>query len=343
MKRKILLTLGLSVALFSTAVVNAQNIVACQGKMVCDQTGFLSNDQIRGLTEYHAALLERYDIDLKVVVATNVGDIGLKAAAMFKELGVGEKSSTRKGVLLLIDPAQDKVRMEIPAGLDAVYTDGFVTYLQQRQMVPFFSAGRVADGVLATTELIVGRAQKAAKNEEFIAPENLPTILAIGAGAQTKASISKGYLAPAGGPDVSGAGMSPQQVVDAYHQALAQGNASPDLSIYSRATKDLKRSWVVTPAQMKMELNTYQSCQVDKVSTAQNGQMAFVRYGVRQRQCAPYFLVKEDGEWKLDFSTMMQYIRFNVENKWHFDMSRVSPSVLSAFADWQFDKNGYPY
>ena len=36
-----------------------------------------------------------------------------------------------------------------------------VAYIEQRQMVPFFRAERIADGILATTELIVAQANEA--------------------------------------------------------------------------------------------------------------------------------------------------------------------------------------
>jgi len=342
-KRSLIILVLCSVVLIASEA-KAQSISECREKLVCDQSGILSEQKVASITDYHKALLERFDIELRVVVMSHVGDMSTKAVGLFKEFFVGERSKTRKGVLLLIDPGQDKVRMEISAGLDVVYTDGFVTYLQQRQMVPFFTASRVADGILATTELIVDRAQKAALKLEFVNPEVLPKNLAIGAGAQGAAAIGKGYQPPASGNDISGSGMSPTQVVAAYHQALAQGNASPTLSIYSRATQQLKKSWVVTPAQMKMELNTYKGCQIDKVVPIGTvGAMTIVRYGIQQRQCAPYFLVREDSQWKLDFSTMMQVVRFNVENHWHFDMSKTPQSVLAAFSDCRFDKNGYAY
>ena len=41
----------------------------------------------------------------------------------------------------------------------------------------------MADGILATTEMIVTRAQEAQEGKEFIPPEQLPNNLAIGAGA----------------------------------------------------------------------------------------------------------------------------------------------------------------
>jgi len=316
----------------------------CVEKRVCDKAAIFTPAQIKNLSDYHTALLERYDMDYRVAVLPDAGEIGLKAAQLFKAADVGAESKSRKGVLLLIDPAANAVRIEISAGLDAVYTDGFVAYLQQRQMVPFFKAGRVADGILATTEMIVTRAQGAQAGHEFIPPEQLPQNLAIGAGAQTDASIGTGYVAPAGtaAPAVRPQGLSPEDVVVAYHKALADKNASPDLDIYSRATQEMKRKWVVTPAQMANELRAYKSCDIDKTVYVGTQKMAVVRFKVDQRKCAPYFMVYEGDAWRLDFKTMMENIRFNIDNDWRFDMQKALPYV-DAFDDWSFNKDGYPF
>jgi len=313
--------------------------------MVCDGAGVFTDFQREGLALYHAALLDRYDIDYRVLTENGIGaDIGALAPAAFKAAAVGSNSKTRKGFLLLVDPAAGKVRLEVSAGLDAVFTDGFVAYLQQRQMVPFFKAGRAADGILATTEMIVTRAQDAAAGKAFIPPEQLPDNLAIGAGAQTDVKIGSGYSAPqsAAGAAPASAGAAPLQVVAQYHAALAAGNTAPDLPIYSAATREMRKSWVVTPAQMKNELEAYKKCDVDREITLAGKPLATVRYKVDQRKCAPYFLVFEDGAWRLDFAAMMQSIRFNIDNDWRFDFQKPH-AYGEAFADWDFDKHGYPH
>lgn len=319
---------------------------SCLHKLVCDDLKLFSYEERKALDTYHQALLGSYDIDYRIIVAQIGGDVGLEAARFFKEADAGSRSKSRKGVMLVLDPEQDIVRLEISAGLDAVYTDAFVSYLQQRQMVPFFQADRVADGILATTEMIVTRAQEAEEGKEFVAPSTLPENLAIGAGAQTKARIGTGYQPPeaadAGQNPIVEEGMSPEQVVAAYHYALEKGMAQPDLDIYSRATVDLRRQWVVTPAQMRNELAAYKKCNIDKTVYMGTRELAVVRYAVDQRKCAPYFLVFEDGAWRLDFVTMMQNIRFNTSNDWRLDMTKVLP-YADAFLDWDFNKDGYPY
>ncbi|MCM2344323.1 MAG: TPM domain-containing protein [Alphaproteobacteria bacterium] len=340
----VLILLAFIFCLMSSGVGHAKS--RCHKDLVCDNADIFTDQQMKDLEIYHTALRERYDIDYRIMVAANIGDISLFAAKTFNSAGIGAHSKTKKGMFLLLDPVQNEVRLEISAGLDAVYTDGFVAYLQQRQMVPFFQAGRVADGILATTEMIVTRAQEAQDGKEFIPPEQLPDNLAIGAGAKTKAMIGSGYDYPtSSGPNSASPqpqGMTPEQVVAAYHFALSKGMKSPDLDIYSANTQALKRKWVVTPAQMKNELNAYRKCKIDKTLYVKDGQRAVVRYKVEQRKCAPYFLVLEDGSWRLDFRTMMENIRFNIDNDWHFDMARPLP-YADAFLDWDFNKDGYPF
>lgn len=310
-------------------------------ELVYDTENLFSKEQKDWLNYYHSALLQRYDIDLRIVTGQASPE---QAVAFFKQNKIGEKSKTRKGILLAIDSKTDQVRLEISAGLDAVYTDGFVAYIQQKQMVPFFQANQVASGILATTEMLVTRAQEAIAGKAFIPPEQLPQNLAIGAGAQTAASIGTGYIAPQASnsaiktPD----GASPEDVVALYHKALAEGNTAYDLPIYSAATQKLRQSWVVTPAQMKNELTAYKNCKIDKAIILKNGKQAVVRYRIDDRQCSPYFLVMEDGAWRLDFATMMKHIRFGISNSWHFDMKQEIP-FAEAFADWKLNHNGYPF
>jgi len=101
-------------------------------------------------------------------------------------------------LLLVVDPENDLVRMEIGRSLEGVYTDAFVAYIEQRQMVPFFQANRVADGIFATTELLAGRANEAIQGEEFDPVTVAGFEKSSGAGAKSRAGIATGYQRPEG-------------------------------------------------------------------------------------------------------------------------------------------------
>jgi uncharacterized protein len=134
---------------------------------VMDWADLLGPRARTAIAEYRDRLREDHDIDYRLVTARGAGDASWASREAFAALGVGERSDSGRGLLLVVDPSTDRVRLEVAASLEAIYPHAFVADLEQRQMAPFFEQGRVADGVLATTRLIVARAEEAASGETF--------------------------------------------------------------------------------------------------------------------------------------------------------------------------------
>jgi uncharacterized protein len=104
---------------------------------VVDGAGLLSAGERSAIASFHDRLLADYDIDYRVVTAVGNEDVDGVGHEAFGALGVGSRSGSGRGLLLLINPSADRVRLEVAAGLEGVFTDTFVAYLEQRQMVPF--------------------------------------------------------------------------------------------------------------------------------------------------------------------------------------------------------------
>ena len=308
---------------------------------VDDRATVLEPAEEMRIAEYHAALLAGHDIDYRVLSTGTGGDLEGTAHGYFAEARVGSLSATGRGLLLVIDTAGERVRLEVSTSLEGVYPDAFVAYVQSRQMAPFFATGRVADGILATTELIVSRAQEAGAGEAFAAPMSPRSM---GGGASVRAAIDTGsepsaeFKRQTERIDVGGS--DPLRVVETYHERMAQRDGRADLALYSRDTVTMLRSWVVTPAQMDNLVKTYRTCVVDGVRTRSDA--AVVRYRVDQRQCAPYFLRRENDAWKLDLTSLSSAIRFNHENQWRFQASPPDDYAF-AFEDWRIDRKGFPH
>jgi uncharacterized protein len=134
---------------------------------VMDWADLLGPRARTAIAEYRDRLREDHDIDYRLVTAPGAGDASWASREAFAALGVGERSDSGRGLLLVIDPSGDRVRLEVAAALEDVFPKAFVTDLEQRRMAPFFRDGRVADGILATTRLIVARAEAAAAGEAF--------------------------------------------------------------------------------------------------------------------------------------------------------------------------------
>lgn len=310
-------------------------------ELVRDQAGMLDSVQQDRIALFHQLLRADFDIDYRVVTTADADDIDAYSAGLFQRLGAGQLSTTGLGLLLVIDPLQDRVRLEVGYGLEGAYPDAFIAYVEQRQMIPFFRAGRVADGILATTELIVQRAQRAAKNaglagEVWLAGSG-------GAGASTTAHIDQAPDPQQVAKTISvlANGASPAAVLAEYVARMQNRDANPDLELYTPATRRMLGEWVMTPAQMDNIVKTYQRCNAEAERTDASGRLSVIRYPVRQRQCAPWFFEKINGRWALDLTMMQKAIRFGRDNSWHFEIG-VGHHYEYAFTDWTFDVYGFP-
>jgi uncharacterized protein len=339
-----LLVLVLSGAL--TAGLKLLNMVsgetARSAEMVRDEAGLLNEAQKAFIGRYHQVLLTDFDIDLRVLTEAGEQDIAQSAVKAFERSGVGALSETGRGLLLLIMPDSDKVRLEVSEALEPVFTDTFAAYVQQRQMVPFFQSDRVAEGILATTELLYSRALEAQAGESFD-PRKLDAASS-GAGAQTAARIGEGYDADpfrqqTGQVSADGA---PLATVQAYLDAMANRDARTDLPIYSEATRRMLADWTVTPAQMDNITRVYKACSAPELRRTPGSVHAVLRYPVGERRCAPWFLVLEGDEWRLDLTMMQKAIGFNHRNEWHF-VAGITHDYSDTFADLVFDDHGFPH
>lgn len=310
--------------------------------IVQDGAGILSPRQAAFIRRYHNKLLEDHDIDYRMV--TGAGDMGADintfAYTYFEEQGVGRLSESGRGLLLAIDVDDGLVRVEVSRALEGIYTDRFISYIQHRQMIPFFRSSRVADGILASTELVFTRAQEAESGQAFVPPMEAATA---GAGAVNPARIGAGgESAFRDGPDVAPAGGDPRAVLAAYKKAMEQRNGNPDLTIYTTETRRFLEEWTVTPAQMDNAADSLDKCRPGTLEVKTGH--AVLYYPVALRTCPPYFFRVEEGRWRLDLTLMGKAVRFNHRNQWHF-----APGYLQseqpytfAFSGWRVDEQGFP-
>ncbi|MGA7305670.1 MAG: TPM domain-containing protein, partial [Rhodothermales bacterium] len=330
------------IALVIVAVVGAAVIYLLAGRepIVVDDAALLSGSQKAFLTEYHSYLQKDHGIDYRVVTTTSSDPILEHAVDLYDELKVGSKSDWGRGLLLVINPKQDMVRLEVGYALEATYPDAFVGYIERDQMVPFFADGRVADGILATTELIVDRAQRA----DSVGADETWMMGSGGGGAEMEARLGRDAASP---PDTTAEravspAASPNEALAAYLSAMGSRNTNPHLTIYSPATQAMMKDRTVTPAQMDNVVRTARECTSDTLRYDASSTLAVIRYPPAQRKCSPWFFVKVDDHWTLDLASMSRAIRFGRTNAWHRSKKGFGHYAF-AFDDWTFDENGFPF
>lgn len=313
-----------------------------EAPLVRDDAGLMTPIQRDFIATYHGFLLDDHDIDYRVITVEAARDIDRFAVERFEEIFTASRSETGRGLLLVVDPALEQVRLEVAFALEGVFPDAFIAYIENNQMVPFFRTNRIADGILASTELIIARAQRAAANAGF-ETEAWATASG-GAGATAAARIGQGRetTPPAAAvPPADTLARTPAQALQAYFDAMGARDTNPDLPFYTPATREMLRGGTITRAQMDQVVKTYRRCRAEPRMTSPDGRLAVIRYPIPQRACAPFFFQNLGGDWALDLTMMQQAIRLGRTNAWHFDPGVEHPYRF-AFGDWRFDENGFP-
>ncbi|MBN2428343.1 MAG: TPM domain-containing protein [Deltaproteobacteria bacterium] len=320
---------------------------ASNNEFLEDPANLLSVSEKEHIEEYYEVLLKDLDIHFKTVFLKDaVPDIDQKAVEFFDRYQLGEKTRAAKGVLLLVDTHGKQVRMEIGYDLEGVFPDGFVGYVEEQQMVPFFAAGKVGPGVEATVELLVAQAmaakEKADLVEEGADKGGVGAHYSGGAGAKTAINIGSGL--PAKGVAVNPADFEaqsePRLTLEKYLIALSQHVKDPNLGIYTLETRNFFKRWVVTDAQQDNEYREL-SERISQGSVEISGEKAVILFPVDDRQTSPYFFHKGPDGWMLDFSGMSRWIRFNHKNQWHF--KTLEHPYMFAFEKFVFDCHGFPH
>ena len=309
--------------------------------LVDDRAGLLAPKRVGRLTAYHDHLLRDLDIHFHLTILDeSPGDLDQAAVELFEKLRLGEPTGGARGVLLLVDPRGGQVRLEIGYDLEGIFPDGFVGYVEREQLTPFFAAGRVADGIEATVELLVGRAlgevpadyRGAVKLEHLSGGGGARSVVAIGSGSEAKGFVEdRGRFV---------AQPTPRQTLERYLEVLREQVKDPQLSLYTPETRVFFAKWLVTDAQQENERKGLEK-NLPESEERIAGDLAVLRFPVDNRQAAPYLFRQSADGWQLDMAAMSRLIGFNHKNQWFF--RAVDHEFIFAFDDVKFDGNGFPY
>lgn len=314
------------------------------GGLVDDRAGLLGPAEVKRLEALQGLLERDFAISLRLVILDRPSiDIDTAAGNLFEDFGRRDPTRSTRTLLLLIDPRGGQVRMEVGYDLEGIYPDAFVGYIEDRQMVPFFVAARVADGVAATVELLVDRAFGTGNQHPPDSPPPLPLRHAGGgAGARSAVTIGGGTTPPRSmvKKDDFPPQPTPLGTLGLYRRILRDHLKESGLGLYTPETRQFLHRWLVTDAQQDNELRALLEVW-NSAKVIINGPRAVVRFPLEARRNPPYFLCRREKGWQLDLAAMNRLVGFNHRNQWHF--RNLGHGYMFAFADWQFDNNGIPH
>jgi uncharacterized protein len=135
---------------------------------VVDQADLLTPAQERGL----AADLEKVEEEIgRQFVVVTVSSLQHRPILEYgvelgRHWGVGSEGRN-DGLILLIAPAERQARIEVGLGLENRITDPYAAQVMREQIVPRFSDGDAAGGIIAGTSALIARLRSTATDAEI--------------------------------------------------------------------------------------------------------------------------------------------------------------------------------
>ena len=319
-----------------------------QGEFVGDYARLVPAESVERTNQLLGALLKDTDIEIiaTAVESLNGEPITAYSNRIFERWEVGSATRGNRGLLLVIAEEEEEVRLEVSYGLEGIFTDAFVSYIEHEQMVPYFQRGRVGEGIEATVELVARRAYEGIRGQAYDPnAETSPTIGGFrsgGGGADTDVPLD-GEPAPDPEPadDPTRSYFAAQPTPEAAWERFLELNRrrikATDLGIYDDAARRLLR--VNSNAGQDHIARLYDGATATVLSEGERAAVVFL--DDPDHLLAPWFFHKTVEGWQLDGGMYPDVIGYNHRNQWFF--RRRDHAYMFAFNDFRFDGHGFAF
>jgi uncharacterized protein len=149
----------------------AQSFPALTGPVV-DQANVIPDDQEARIAQKVVALKAQSQRQLQVVTVTSLEgyDIADYGNRLFRNWQLGDKERN-DGVLLLVAPAERKLRIEVGYGMEGTVTDAISFLVINKVIVPKFKEGDMPGGIEAGTDALIKQMSLPAEEAQKAAAE----------------------------------------------------------------------------------------------------------------------------------------------------------------------------
>ncbi|MDX1735940.1 MAG: TPM domain-containing protein, partial [Halioglobus sp.] len=194
-----------------------------------------------GAHRYLESLASRFHMEALIVSVPALPQgqtLETLAVDLANQWRIGAQHEGRGLLLLLVDESR-QVKLEVGYALEDVFTDAFSGYVEDLQLGPYYRAGDVGTGLIATMEMLEQRAQ--IKEQVGYTPDTVvqadSELLAGGAGAARNLQRYVESAPPtAGAPSRRGA-RNPEEAWEIMLSKWAGEGADIDVDVYTRMTR----------------------------------------------------------------------------------------------------------
>lgn len=292
-------------------------------------------------------IMRESGVDIRFVFLPNSGGkpIETVATALMDELRIGGRTGRERGLLLLYDMQDQRLRVEVGYGLEGWFPDAFVNYLVEDHARMFFSSGDISLGLRLMLRLLQHRIREAVIGDDFdprvLAKVRPLTHLSGGAGASKTVRLGDGAAdAPKATPvDPSAfpAGDSPTDAYNIYLKWLARWPLSSQVDLLTPGSRSYIASLHMSPAYAEFILLAEYG---KSFKVVQRGDLALL-YFTGTPFVSPHFFVKQDGRWRMDMETEVRNTRERVGGQYTWDYRGQGDKFTLAFGDLLTTVRGY--
>nr|WP_269141460.1 TPM domain-containing protein [Sphingomonas sp. IC-56] len=132
----------------------AQSFPKLTGRVV-DAANLLSPEQEAQITQLSSEVEQASSRQFVVATIPDLGgyDIADYGYRLLRDWGIGQ-SEANNGIILIVAPADRKVRIEVGYGLEPIMTDALSNAIITEQIIPRFKAGDMGGGIVAGAQAI---------------------------------------------------------------------------------------------------------------------------------------------------------------------------------------------
>jgi hypothetical protein len=306
-----------------------------------DKSGILSKYDTKKFEEYLDFIFNESDIDIRFMFLKNCGDKAIEEVAVNKvqELGIGKDNREKRGVLLLYDVENRKLKVEIGYGLEGYFTDAFVSYLVHFHTKEFFESQDITTGLRLLLFILHHRIRSEILEKNFD-----PTIVDIiknrgylsgGGGVSSKVvkngkrksylhgstdSVNKNNYIPQS---------TPGDVYQKYLEWLSIQKFDPNIEIFTKESQQYMNSLPMTKAYFHYIL-IQEYGKKYKIDIRDNLALLFF---TDDPLVSPHFFIKDEKGWRMDIVAEVQNTRNRVGGVYTWDYGGVRDAYTKTFLD----------
>jgi TLP18.3/Psb32/MOLO-1 phosphatase superfamily protein len=311
------------------------------------------HDKVNALTiedrlKYNAILgwlYEENGVDAHVELLPGVGEEPLEQYTVrrMRDLGIGRESG-RRGLLVVYDKSDGRLRMEVGPALEGLLTDAFVGHVNREILSHHVSENDVRSGLYATLFAILFRLRRAALGDEFdtrvLGFVEDTRRLSLGAGQTTRiGSDSAGDGARAPTPAEQAYFASQPTVRAAYERYLewmAYGGQPNDVPLFTATSVEWLDDLRMTTAFAQMSLMEEYG---RKFRIEERGKVAMLFF-TNDPFAQPHFFRKGKQGWQVDLIGEVLNTRNTIGGRYSWVLWESGDDFFRAFRERFVKYNG---